>query len=473
MSIRLPLAPEPQLAAHALNRIAYGRRPGDLARVVEQGVAPWIEEQLRARPDPAVEARLSKLATLSHTVPEVVTGANSDVRTLALVHEELRSAKLIRAVHSKNQLEEILVDFWFNHFNVCLTDGTLAGMSVSAYEREAIRPHVLGRFRDLLHATANHVAMVFYLDNYLSRSSYSVNGTPMSGLNENYGRELLELHTVGADAGYTQADVIDAARCFTGWGIDNPNNSGTFLYRPAHHDRGAKTVFGLEIAAEGQKDDGDRLLEHLAAHPLTARRICRRLAERFVSDDPPSALIDRCSATFRATDGDLREVLATMFSSPEFWPESDAALKPKTPFEYVVSVLRAADAHVTNACGTEAQLSDMGMPMYRCSPPTGYSNRGSAWLNPSSHLHRMNFALDVADGLVEGARVDTSAMLQSVNASADDAQAVAKAVNVEILGGRLPASALQAVCAAPPGTAGNAASRIIGLCLASEPMQVK
>jgi uncharacterized protein (DUF1800 family) len=473
MSVVLPVDAGPRTVTHALNRVAYGPRPGDVRRVLAQGLAAWIDEQLNPVADPNVDARLSGFPTLGYSVPQVVANANVDDNSLTQVQNELMSAKLIRAVHSRNQLQEVLVDFWFNHFNVYLPDDFLR-MSTAAYERDAIRPNVLGKFKDLLRATANHVAMMFYLDNYLSTiSRFDRSGRLIAGLNENYGRESMELHTVGVDAGYTQEHVFDAARCFTGWGIDNVNTGGNFQYRSNNHDTGSKYVFGLTVAAGGQKDDGDRLLDYLAAHPSTARFISKKLAQRFVADDPPAALIDRCAATFQATDGDIREVLSTLFGSFEFWAEANGDGKPRTPIELVVSALRAADAQVANADTIRNLIANMGMPLYQCIPPTGYSNRGADWLNPSSHLNRMNFALDLAAGRIGGVTVDLPSTVRRMSGVPEDPRSVANVMNTEVLGRRLSREALQTVTRVAVGTTPSVAAKVVGLCLASAPMQVR
>src|SRR6266481_5478921 len=323
-------------AVHLLNRLGFGPRPGEARAILSGGLDRWVREQLEPGADAELETRLSRLSTLAYSLPQTVAlyGAE-DQRGLGQVIDEFNTAKVIRAVHGRNPLQEVLVDFWFNHFNVYTADG-FARPATPSYERDAIRPHVLGRFRDLLGATARHPAMVYYLDNYLNTVARSVGGGRIvGGINENYGRELMELHTVGVDAGYTQADVVDAARCFTGWGIDSLRVGGNFVFRPGSHDQGAKSVFGLTLAAGGARDDGDRLLDHLARHPATARHVSRRLAERLVADAPPDGLVERAAQTFLATQGDIAEVVKTIVGSPEFWVEAFAPTKSKTPVELV------------------------------------------------------------------------------------------------------------------------------------------
>jgi uncharacterized protein (DUF1800 family) len=386
--------------------------------------------------------------------------------------DEFTTAKVIRAVHGNNQLEEVLVDFWFNHFNVNSNDGFVR-YSFMAYERDAIRPHVLGRFRDLLGATAAHPAMLYYLDNYLSTASRVVNGKLVQGLNENYGRELMELHTVSVDAGYTQEHVFDAARCFTGWTIDNIRTSGAFVYRPGNHDTGAKSVFGLNLPAGGGRDDGEKLLDYLAAHPSTAQFISKKLARRFVADDAPASLVDKMAATFLASGGDIRQVMRTMAGSTEFWAAAFAPGKPRTASEFTFAALRAADAQVTSGRGVTAALTGMGMPLYQCIPPTGYSDRGADWLNPSSQLARMNFGLDLAAGAVAGVSVDARTMLRSAAANPEDAGSVASTLNAEIFGKGLSAATLDSIGRLAAGGPVSVAVRGLGLALASPEMQVR
>jgi len=370
-------------------------------------------------------------------------------------------------VHSRNQLEEVLADFWFNHFNVNLNENFVR-YSIMAYERDAIRPHVLGRFRDLLGAVAAHPAMLYYLDNYLSTASRVVNGKLVQGLNENYGRELLELHTVSVDAGYTQEHVFDAARCFTGWGIDNTGTTGGFLYRSGNHDTGAKSVFGLNLPAGGGRDDGEKLLDYLAAHPSTAHFISKKLARRFVADDPPGSLVDKMAGTYLGSGGDIRQVLRTMIGSTEFWAEAFGSGKPRTPSEFTFAALRAADVQVNSARGVSAALSAMGMPLFQCIPPTGYSDRGADWLNPSSQLARMNFALDLTSGGVAGVTVERSA-----SGNPEDPRSIASAVNAEIFGKGLSAATMGAIGRLAAGGPVSMAVRGLGLALASPDMQVR
>ena len=462
----------PTVALHALNRLGFGPRPADVRRVLARGVERYVDDQLNPLPDPDLETRLRPFTTLGYPIAQVLSVYNADNRAIGPLLDEFQAAKVTRAVHGLNQLQEALVDFWFNHFNVFIQDGFVR-FSIMSYERDAIRPFVFGRFRDLIGAVAAHPAMLFFLDNYLNRADNNQGGRVVAGINENYGRELLELHTVGVDAGYSQADVREAARVFTGWGIDNVNNSGAFVFRANQHDRGAKRVFGLDIAAGGGKEEGDRLLDHLAAHPATARFISWRLAQRFVADDPPARVVDRMASTFQSTGGDLRAVMRTLAGTAEFWAEAFAPSKVKTPFEYVVSVVRAVEGQVTSVRGISAQLANMGMGLYASVPPTGYSNRGSEWLNPSSHLARMNFALDLAANAVPGVAVDSRSVVSRLGGNPDDARSAAATLDTDLFAKNLTRETLDSAGRVAPGGSVGVAPRVVGLCLASPEMQVR
>lgn len=330
--------------------------------------------------------------------------------------QELRAAKVLRAAYSTHQLEEVLTDFWFNHFNVDARKGVTRFM-LTEYEREAIRPHVFARFRDLLGATATSPAMLFYLDNWMSadpdasrtveRVSRRGRFRPMAGpapagaghkrgLNENYARELMELHTLGVDGGYTQQDITEVARAFAGWTLDRPRQGGgRFRFDPSLHARGDKVVLGQRIS-EGGIRDGEQVLDFLARHSSTARFIATKLARRFVSDNPPPTLVDRAAARFRATDGDLREVVRTILTAPEFLAREAMTAKTKTPFEFVISAIRAVGIDVRDARPVARQIDELGMPLYQCQPPTGYKDTADAWTNTGALLARMNVAQQIA-----------------------------------------------------------------------------
>jgi uncharacterized protein (DUF1800 family) len=328
-----------------------------------------------------------------------------------VVAMDLTEGKLLRAVYSNRQLQELMVDFWFNHFNVFLNKGA-DRYTVPTYERDAIRPHVFGKFHDLLLETAKSPAMLFYLDNWQSvapeRANVGArpNGRPKRGLNENYGRELLELHTLGVEGGYTQHDVVEIARCFTGWGIAGPKKGGTFEYNDKVHDKGQKVVLGHVIPAGGGMGDGLTVIDILSHHPSTARFISIKLARRFVADDPPPSLVAHMAKTFLKTKGDLREVVRTMLTSVEFWSEGAYNAKIKTPFEMIASALRATNADLTSGYALASELQKLGEPLYRKLEPTGYSAANSEWVSSGALLGRMNFALGLAHNRYPGATVD-------------------------------------------------------------------
>jgi uncharacterized protein (DUF1800 family) len=326
-----------------------------------------------------------------------------------VVARDLAESKLLRAILSNRQLEEILADFWFNHFNIYLDKGADRYL-VTEYEREVIRPHVLGKFRDLLEATAKSPAMLFYLDNWQSvgQDALPARGPdkrPRRGLNENYGRELLELHTLGVDGGYTQKDVTETARCFTGWTIIQPKRGGEFFFNRRLHDAGEKTVLGVTIPAGGGIEDGLKVIGIVSRHSSTAHIISRQLAQRFVADEPPASLVERMAQTFLKTDGDLREVMRTLIDSKEFWSVAAYRTKMKSPLEMVASAVRAVNGDVDFAFALVNQVAQLGEPLYRKQEPTGYSNSSQAWLNSGGLLARMNFALQLADGKVPGVKV--------------------------------------------------------------------
>jgi len=361
-------------------------------------VAIALPPGLRLQLLPAVEPTLRRKLLLLTTPQQ-------------LVAFDLSEGKLYRAILSNRQLEEQLVDFWYNHFNVFLDKGADRYL-VPTYEREAIRPHVLGKFRDLLEATAKSPAMLFFLDNWESVGATAPQRAnakrPARGLNENYARELMELHTLGVDGGYTQKDVTEVARCFTGWTIRQPREGGDFFYNDRVHDKGEKTVLGVKIPAGGGRDDAEKVLDILARHPATARFISKKLAQRFVSDDPPQKLVDKMAKTFRDKNGDIREVMKTMLTSDEFFSQAAYRAKVKTPFEMIVSAVRATGAQVDFAFPLANQIAQLGEPLYRKLEPTGYSDANSEWVNSAALLARMNFALSLAQNKVPGSKLDAS-----------------------------------------------------------------
>src|SRR5215472_7115178 len=328
-----------------------------------------------------------------------------------VVAYDLLQSKLLRAIYSNRQLAEELDDFWFNHFNVFYEKGADRFL-IPAYERDVIRPNVLGKFRDLLEATAKSPAMLFYLDNFQSVradiDTENKNRKVKRGLNENYARELMELHTLGVNGGYTQHDVTEVARCFTGWTILEPRKGGGFFYNDKLHDKGEKVLLGNVIPAGGGMEDGEKVLDILAAHPSTAHFISRELAQRFIADDPPESVVNMMAQTFLATGGDIREVMKTMLNSKEFWSQGAYRAKIKTPFEMAVSCVRALDGDATDAWALSNQVGSLGEPLYRKQEPTGYSNLNSEWVSSAALLNRMNFALQLAKNGVAGVKVDAA-----------------------------------------------------------------
>jgi hypothetical protein len=346
---------------------------------------------------------------------EVFLAMNGPV---GVITSELQQAKLLRALYSERQLLEVMTDFWFNHFNVYLNKDADQYLT-TAYERDVIRAHALGKFKDLLVATAQSPAMLFYLDNWLSmgpksQAAVAANrGKPrqaVPGLNENYGRELMELHTLSVNGGYTQHDVTELARVLTGWTIQPLEQGAAFQFDAKKHEPGDKVVIGQTIPENGM-NEGMQVLDMLAHHPNTAKFICKKLAMRFVADDPPPALVERMAAKFLATDGDIREVLRTLFKSPEFWSAKAYRAKVKTPFEFVISSLRATGTDLNNAGPMLGILNKMGMPLYQMVPPTGYSMTASTWMNSEALIDRMNFALALSDGKVGGTNFDAGRLL--------------------------------------------------------------
>lgn len=332
-----------------------------------------------------------------------------NVRPAFTVQSSLIAGKFLRAVYSERQLEEVMTDFWFNHFNVSVQKEADRYYTIP-YERDVIRRHAFGKFEELLVATAQSPAMLFYLDNFqsispdarLPRRRQQAQRAPR-GLNENYARELMELHTLGVNGGYTQQDVTEVARCFTGWTIDIRTVGGGFRFVPMLHDNKPKTVLGRKIDAGGMKD-GLTVLSLLARHPSTARFISTKLAQRFVADQPPASLIDAMSATFTRTDGDIREVLRTMFRSREFRSEGAYRAKVKQPFEMLVSAVRALNADLSQPLALARSLDRLGQPLYRKQEPTGYSSLNAEWVNSAALVERMNVALGLATNRLPGVR---------------------------------------------------------------------
>ena len=475
------LTPREQ-ALHVLNRLSFGPRPGDVDRVVRSGVSSYIEEQLHPEriPDGRVEARLSASNYPALAMSNAQIIANFEVPLLEArrkikaeraanakaddgeatdaevakarelippeqrpkrILEELTAARILRASESERQLNEVMVDFWMNHFNVYANKGQ-DRFAIVSFERDTVRPHIWGTFEQLLQATAKSPAMLFYLDNARSvadedhrpfqrsraASAAGTAGAPR-GLNENYARELMELHTLGVDGGYTQKDVTELARILTGWSIGLPRRQGAqaaaggygfgrgrgammrpaeapgeFVFRAAAHDAGTKTLLGVSFAPLGIAE-GERAISMLAHHPATAHHIAHQLCQRLVADDPPKELVDRVARRFLANGGDLRDTVRAIVTSPEFFDPRYYRSKIKSPFEYVVSALRAVGG-ATDGRAIASKIADMGEPLYLCQPPTGYSDTADAWVSSGSLLARLNFALALAQGRLPGTTAD-------------------------------------------------------------------
>jgi uncharacterized protein (DUF1800 family) len=385
-------------------RILRRGAPQEKLKVFDGLLDEQKDEVLEAMPPAA------RIGLFAAAPPELRRRIQKSAGPQAVITQDLTEAKLLRAIYSERQLDEVLADFWYNHFNVFLDKGADRYL-VGSYERDCIRPHVLGKFQDLLVATAQSPAMLFYLDNFQSvdpQAAGRTRGPKRAGLNENYARELMELHTLGVDGGYTQHDVTEVARCFTGWSIKAPRQGATFVFRERLHDNGPKVVLGVKIKAGGGIADGLKVLDILAHHPATARFISKKLAMRFVADDPPPSLIDKMTRAFRDKDGDLRAVMETMLAAPEFWSEGAYRTKLKSPLEMVASAVRALGADVEFSFALSRQLVQLGQPLYRKQEPTGYTNAGGEWVNSAALLARMNFAVALAAGRIPGVKVDAA-----------------------------------------------------------------
>jgi uncharacterized protein (DUF1800 family) len=415
---------------HVLNRVSFGPRPGDLERVKQMGVWNYIEEQLNPAnlPEPNFHSGISfektdpivlmeemqQLKEQEKQMKAVDNAVRSKSATKSALHQFLgdlnnqyATGKLERAVNSPRQLQEVMTEFWYEHFNVYINKG-FDNIWVGPYEAQAIRPHVLGHFRELLRATCYHPAMLFYLDNWENSGPVNKGAKgKQSGLNENYARELMELHTLGVDGGYSQRDVVELARILTGLGIPRqgakPNTNiapvGPYgaVFDTSRHDFGDKQVLGRHFGGSGMAEI-DEALNMLASHPSTAHHISYKLAQYFVSDTPPKRLVDRMSKRFLASDGDIKQVLEELFRSPEFWADKNENVKYKTPFRYAVSTLRATGCEPQNYKPVIQFLTQQGQPLYGCLTPDGYKNTKEAWLNPDSLLRRINFATAVGTG---------------------------------------------------------------------------
>ncbi|TFW28519.1 DUF1800 domain-containing protein [Massilia horti] len=466
-----------QQAVHVLNRLGYGPKPGDIERVTQMGVQRYIESQLHPESIPYPEALAARLAGLEKANARAgdLVGEYAQLqmqkrddddsvrekRRLAQqrIARETAEARLLRAIDSPRQLEEVMVDFWFNHFNVFSGKGIDRAL-IASYERDAIRPNALGSFRNLLRATAHHPAMLFYLDNFQSTANGFVprgqRGNPnpkVRGLNENYARELMELHTLGVDAGYTQKDVTELARMLTGWTFDQRRlvtMNETFYFDAKRHDNGTKNWLGVEVQPRGQQE-GEMALDVLAAHPSTARHISYQLAQYFVSDTPPATLVESMTKTWRQTGGDIRSVLKTLFESEEFMAADTVGAKFKTPYQFVISAVRASGTPVLNIGPIVNTLNQLGMPLYGCVTPDGYKNTQDAWLAPDSLSRRITFATSLASGRT-GISMPQSElqMAATMASSAPPGMAATTAPGAPMMSAPVSAAAMAAVKNAKP-----------------------
>ena len=498
---------EDQAILHALNRLAYGPRPGDVEHIKQIGLEKWIDQQLdpASIDDSALDNRLQQYSTLSmssqqllndfpppaqaakregvtkdeykqqmqqkrhESVAEMLPTGNdnfdrANIQLARLVGPnriiaELAMAKMDRAIYSDRQLEAIMEDFWFNHFNVYANKGADKWL-LTSYVRDTIRPYTMDTFSDLLLATAKSPAMLFYLDNWLSADPAAVkqsqeqrairrqryytrvgmappygmqgaNGRPKQqdrGLNENYGREVMELHTIGVDAGYTQQDVINMAEILTGWTIRGPRKDADFFFNNRIHAEQKEVVMGHTFHGGGMKE-GEKALEMLAADPHTARHVSLELAEYFAADNPPPALVDRMANEWQSSGGDIRAILRTMIYSPEFWSKDAYRAKVKTPFELVASTARALNADVEVTLPLVQWVGRMGEPLFQCQPPTGYSDKSDMWVNSGALLNRLNFAIAFGTDHLAGAEVNLKDVF-GANAASDPNAALSQALNV-------------------------------------------
>jgi len=454
-----------QQIAQLLSRLTFGARPGDLERVKQMGIDTYLKQQLEPDTidDSALDTRLAKLPTLSLATPtiaelynppkpkptplpspnveknETAATANAEMQEAkpsptpkpkptpppknpGMVVNELQRAKLLRAVYSERQLYEVMVDFWENHFSI-FANKDADRLLLTGFDREAVRPFAMGNFRDLLGATAHSPAMLYYLDNWTSsvlRKYPATKDRPArqsGGINENYARELMELHTLGVNGGYTQKDVQEVARCFTGWTIRKPNDEGVFIYNPALHDNGEKTVLGVKIAAGGGIADGERVLDILASHPSTARFIATKMARRFLGDEPPKAVVDRAARVFLTTNGSITETLKSIITSPAFFSPAAYRNKVRSPFEYVAAALRITNAETDADRPILSWISRMGQPVYGRVTPDGYPDMSTEWLSNNDLLTRFNFAGALATNSIKGTKVDTKKLLENTDAS--------------------------------------------------------
>jgi uncharacterized protein (DUF1800 family) len=489
-------------AIHLLSRITYGPRPGDVDRVLAMGIDKYIDQQLHPEhiPDTLAERMVQAFPVLKMSRAELgqreqrvrqenqqrqremgdsmrrpaqpgdgnPPPMNSEAGQLRRLVAGFQQAAVVRAATSERQLYEVMVDFWTNHFNVYMAKG-IDRVLMPSYIEETIRPNAMGSFENLLIATAESPAMMFYLDNAESVTPGSEPPRPnrfarrgigfggfgqrgrgqgfggsdsMSGINENYARELMELHTLGVDGGYTQQDVINVARILTGWSIARGGGAGpSFEFHGWAHDVGEKTALGQDFPAGHGMDEGVRLLKILANHPMTMRHVSAQLCQRFVADDPPDGCIDAGVHAWQRTHGDIREVVGAIIRSPEFWSAEYRGAKTKTPLEFVVSAVRAINARPDTMPALAQTLQRLGQPLYLDQPPTGYPETQESWVNAGALLARFNIALALASGRMPGAQVDLAQLLPA----GTDAQTLSDAVNRTVLNGTATPNTLRVI----------------------------
>lgn len=453
-------------ALHVLNRLAYGPRPGDLEQVESVGVKRYIDQQLQPEqiPIPAnLQAKLAQLPALQMTPSQLFVqygppsfpgkdASREDQQTARQragreLTPQFHEARLLQATESPRQLEEVMTEFWANHFNV-FEGKEWVRYWVGDYEKNAIRPYALGNFRQLLGAVAHHPAMLYYLDNWLSSGANTPGAKGrFKGLNENYARELMELHTLGVDGGYQQADVISLARILSGWTIDvaaMKAGASPFSFNPRRHDATPKTFLGKPLQTSGEQE-GEAALDILANHPSTARFISTQLVQYFVADKPDPALVQKLSQMFLSTHGDIRAVLKALFDSPQFWSRANYQAQFKTPYQFVVSSLRATATPVVNSKPVNGALGQFGMPLYGWLTPEGYKYSQEAWLNPDALLRRINFAGGLVNGKSPIARAEGTPAPGNADAQPVDPQQLFRTLGPAIT----PAGAAH-ISAAPP-----------------------
>jgi uncharacterized protein (DUF1800 family) len=424
---------------HLMNRLSLGPSLEQVQQIQKQGIEAYIQSQLQPQKlsySADLKQKLQPLETLIFTPAQAFKEREQIEKTadeLKLSRQEkqksrrqfeqkflqqARRGRLLLALESPRHLEEVMVDFWYNHFNVFASKGGETHILFSSYEQQAIRPHALGKFRQLLGATARHPGMLYYLDNWQNTDPNSKKAKGrFKGINENYARELLELHTLGVDGGYSQKDVMELARILTGWGLPNNPKRSTdedgFYFDRDRHDFTDKVLLGKTIKGRGI-EEGEEALDLLASHPSTAKFISYKIAQLFVSDTPPESIVKKLSQQFLETDGNIAAILKTLFNSDEFWDTQYYNTKFKTPYRYVTSVMRAIGT-VSNFQPIDGILNQLGMPLYECPTPDGYKNTQAAWLNPDTMIRRSSLSVPLSRGLLhDGKPIDADRLSQTL-----------------------------------------------------------